>query len=68
MPNEASDLPQKIIDTALGPKQVSVDGTTVTAQDLEKIIAAKRHLAGENAAGNDAFGLRFTKMQPPGAG
>ncbi len=68
MANEAGDLPQQLIDVALGPKKVTVDGTAVEAQDLDKIIAARKHLAGEEAAAKTHFGLRFAKMQPPGAG
>lgn len=68
MPNESSDLEQKAIDTALGPKKVTVDGVSVEAQDLDKILALKRHLDGEAAASNAAGGLRFAKLQPPSAG
>jgi hypothetical protein len=68
MPNEAADLPQKIVDAALGLKRVTVDGTTVEARDVDEIIAAQKHLAGQTAAEAAHFGLRFAKLQPPGAG
>ena len=68
MANTTDDLPQKIIDTALGPASVSAGGITVQAQDLDKIIEAQRHLAGQTAAGKVHFGLRCVKLEPPGAG
>lgn len=68
MANSADDLPQKIVDTALGPARVSAGGTTVDAQDLSKLIEAEKHLAGKTAAARNHLGLRFIQLIPPGGG
>lgn len=57
-----------IEETAKGPAQVSIDGNTMTAQKIADQIAADRYLAAQQAASRNHFGLRFVKLQPPGAG
>jgi hypothetical protein len=51
-----------------GVKRVTVDGQTVEVHDLEQQIAASQHIASQAAASRNHFGLRFTKLEPPGAG
>ena len=57
-----------IEETAKGPAQVSADGTTVSAMDIAKQIEADRYLAAKTAATKNHFGLRFVRLEPPGAG
>lgn len=57
-----------IESTAMGPASVSIDGTSVQAQDLDKLIRADQHKAGKTAATRNHFGLRFAKTRPPGGG
>lgn len=64
-----ADTPDEAaLQVALGPKQVSVDGTTVTAQSVDEIKKAKDMLAASNAAARPHFGMRMTKLVPPGCG
>ncbi|GAG76586.1 unnamed protein product [marine sediment metagenome] len=55
-----------------GLNSVTVDGTTTSFVDAQKRIDALRSLkdlAGENKAADLAsFGLRHSKLVPPGAG
>lgn len=51
---------------ALGPKSVTVDGSTVVAQSLDEIEKAKQLLARSNADAT-SFGIRMTQLLPPGA-
>ncbi len=49
----------------------SGDGSTsVTTRSIDEQIAADRYLAGQRtaAASRPAFGLRLTKLRPPGGG
>jgi hypothetical protein len=64
----ADNVEDQIEEVALGPKQVSVDGTTVTAHDLPALIEADKYLASKRAAAKNHFGLRFVKLEPPGTG
>jgi len=57
-----------IEETAKGPAQVSADGTTVSAQKIADQIEADRYLAAKTAAARNHFGLRFVRLEPPGAG
>lgn len=52
---------------ALGPKSMTVDGTSVVAQSLDEIKKAKDLLAAEEATAQPHFGLRFTQLISPGA-
>lgn len=64
-----ADTPDEAaLEVALGPKQVSTDGTSVTAQSVDEIKKAKDMLAADGAAGQPHFGVRFTKLVPPGCG
>lgn len=56
------------LEVALGPKQVSTDGTSVTAQSIDEIKKAKDMLAADSAANQPHFGLRMSQLIPPGCG
>lgn len=55
-----------IESNASGPKQVTVDGNTVTQHSLADQIAADKHLGAKEQA-RSAFPLRMNKISPPGA-
>ena len=59
---------EAVLEVALGPKQVSTDGTSVTAQSVDEIKKAKDLLAAADAANQPHFGLRMTQLVPPGCG
>lgn len=63
--------PQEAIESAaLAPKKVAVDGQSVEEHSIRDLIEADRYLAAKRAAANSRphFGLRFTKLIPPGGG
>ena len=55
-------------ESARNPKSVSTDKGRVESHDLNDLIAARNHEAATNAAGKNHFGLRFVKLEAPGAG
>lgn len=60
---------EAIEQAALGPKSVTTkDGTTVIARDVDDLIKSDNHAAGKTAATKRHFGIRFTKLIPPGGG
>jgi hypothetical protein len=60
---------EAIQQAALGPSQVQVKGTMVTARSAEDLIAIANYQAAQSAAGANAQrGLRFSTIKPPGAG
>jgi hypothetical protein len=61
-------IEEAIEKAALGPATVTIDGQTVTAKDIAQLIEADRYLAAKTAATKSHFGLRFTKLVPPGTG
>lgn len=64
-----SDTIEDAIDsTARGPARASVDGASADAQDIDKMITADRYLGAGNAASKNHLGLRFFKLESPGAG
>ncbi|MBL9150302.1 MAG: hypothetical protein JNM94_16555 [Phycisphaerae bacterium] len=66
-PATDADVTQALRDAAVAPKKVSADGTTVEGHDLDKLMAADRHLKSTAAASSPSRGLRFAKIIPPGA-
>ena len=54
--------------TALNPKSVSTDKSRVESQDIGDLLAALRHESAQSAASKNHFGLRFMKIESPGAG
>lgn len=60
---------EAIQQAALGPSQVQVKGTMVTARSAEDLIKIANHQAAQTATTAAAgFGLRFAGLKPPGAG
>ena len=57
-----------IEQNALGPKRVQVANQSVDQQAIEDQIKADQYLAAKRAAAKPQFGLRFSKIIPPGAG
>lgn len=65
----ADDLKETILDAVEGVKAAEVDGRKAEAHSLPELIEADRHIASKNAAASSpAWGLRFSKIIPPGAG
>lgn len=64
----ADNIEDQVEEVALGPKQVSVDGTTVTSQDVSALIEADKYLKAKTAVTRNHFGLRFAQLEPPGTG
>jgi hypothetical protein len=62
-----ADLEQQIIDAAGNPAAATVDGNSMTAVPLDKLIEADKYLAGKEAAANKKTGLRRTRIAPPGS-
>jgi len=68
-------ISEALLQNALGPASVSVDGSSVTAKTAADLIALRRELAAISAESADpdtfagsGFGLRFAQIQPPGGG
>ncbi|MBC7854501.1 MAG: hypothetical protein IAF94_13790 [Pirellulaceae bacterium] len=61
-------IEEAIEQNALGPASVTVAGQTVVQKDIAQQIKADEYLAAKQAAAKPQFGLRFTKIIPPGAG
>lgn len=59
---------EAIEQAALGPKSVTVGNQTTVARDIKELIDADNYLKNAAAAGKSHFGLRFSKLVPPGAG
>lgn len=63
-----SDAIDDAIETnAVGPKQVTSDGVTVTQHSISDQIAASKYTGSVAASGSAPFGLKRAKMVPPGA-
>ena len=65
---QPESIEEAIEQNALGPASVTVAGQTVVQKDIEQQIKADEYLAAKQAAAKPHFGLRFTKIIPPGAG
>lgn len=59
---------EAISQAALGPKSVTVGNQTTVARDIKELIDADNYQKNANAAGKSHFGVRFSKIVPPGAG
>jgi len=64
MPDETE---QAIKVNAAGPARASVDGQTVEQHSLRDQIEADRYLAGKEATRKKGLGVKFVKLEPPGA-
>lgn len=65
---QPESIEEAIEQNARGPASVTVAGQTVVQKDIEQQIKADEYLAAKKAAAKPHFGLRFTKIIPPGAG
>ena len=61
-------IAEKIEETAKGPARVTVDGTTVEAQNINDQITAEKHLAASTAASRNHVGLTFRQLKPGACG
>jgi hypothetical protein len=72
MPDQADvdAITDSITDGAQQPLSATVDGNSATQQSIDDKIKAAQYAAGQVAAGagNGHFGLRFSKLIPPGGG
>lgn len=62
-----ADLQQTIQDAATSPASVTQDGGTTVARPIADLIAADQYLAGKTAATKPRRGLRYSRVQKPGA-
>jgi hypothetical protein len=65
---ELDAIDADIAASVLKPQSATVDGNSVTQISIKDKIAAAQYAAGTTAATNGNFGLRFTKLIPPGCG
>ncbi len=63
----SENLDDKIEEAARNPKRVRTDAGEVEQHDLSKMVEVDKYLASKKGAANKYRGLRFTKMNPPGA-
>jgi len=62
------NISEAILQAALGPKSSSENGRSVQEHDLDQLMRLERHLASKTAGTRNRFGVRFSKIVPPGAG
>ena len=65
---QPQNIDEAIEQNALGPKRVQVANQSVDQHEIADQIKADEYLAAKAAARKSHFGLRFTKIIPPGAG
>jgi hypothetical protein len=68
MPLTETELEELIDLAAAGPKKAAVDNRSAEQHSLKDLLAVKQDRAADVAAGEGHFGLRFTKLVPPGCG
>lgn len=61
-------IDEAIEQVALGPKRVRIGQQEVEQPDIDQLVKAAQYGKSSTAAGKSHFGLRFTKLVPPGAG
>jgi hypothetical protein len=65
---DTEDINDTIAQTAAdGIKNVSISGQHVESLSIDDQIKAANHVAAQSAA-RGSFGLRFSKLIPPGCG
>jgi len=67
MSTESDAIAAALVDAASGPKRVKGDAGEVEAHSLDDLIKADQYQRAKDAASSPHRGLRFTKLQPPGA-
>ena len=65
---QPTTIEDAIEQNALGPKRVQVANQSVERQSIDDQIQADQYLSAKQAAAKPHFGLRFSKIIPPGAG
>ncbi len=65
---EPTTAAEAIEQNVLGPKRVQVGNQSVEQHSIDDQVKAADFLAARNAAAKPHFGLRFTKLIPPGGG
>lgn len=68
MPDTPDEIDELIDTVAAGPKSVAVDGRSATSQNLSDLKDIRNDRAAQAASGKGHFGLRFTRLVPPGCG
>ena len=63
----SDDITSNLEQAASQPQRVRTDAGEVETHDLESIIAADKYLSAKAAAKTKSRGLRFNKLEPPGA-
>jgi hypothetical protein len=63
-----ADYTTELDTIAKGPKSVTVDGTSATAQDAEAVIKIEDRLNAKAARVKNHLGLVFRKISPGGGG
>ena len=63
----SEELDNVIEQAASDPAQVTVDGTSVSSQDISKLIEADKYLAGKRAAASRRLPFTIGRIRPPGA-
>ena len=61
------DLTEPIVESAAGPKDISIDGNQTSEHPLPDQIAAVNHVAAERAKRKPGFGISFQKIVPHGS-
>lgn len=61
------ELAAAMLENAAGPQTVSVDGQTVTGQDLSKQLEVLKFNGAKAAIRSAGFGVIFGQIKPPGA-
>lgn len=63
----SDEITSNLEQAASQPQRVRTDAGEVETHDLESIIAADKYLSAKAAAKTKSRGLRFNKLEPPGA-
>lgn len=66
---DIDDINDRITQTAAdGIANTTVDKESVTVLSIDEQIKAANYVSSQTAASTPKFGLRFTKLVPPGCG
>jgi hypothetical protein len=63
----SDEITSNLEQAASQPQRVRTDAGEVETHDLESIIEADKYLSAKAAAKTKSRGLRFNKLEPPGA-
>ena len=65
--SDQTDITTSIVTNAQNAKSISVDGQSVTTQDIQSQIAAVKFLGSQSAVNSDSIGIGRRRNKPPGA-